>query len=66
MRYVTLSEQYALRGWGNLAYGILDLNNAPMSQNVKILTPAQFDAIKLITTAGISIDDNLIPKKIVK
>lgn len=64
MRYVTLSEQYALRGWGNLAYGILDLNNAPMSQNVKILTPAQFDAIKLVTTAGISIDDNLIPKKI--
>lgn len=66
MRYFTLKPQYALRGWSNLKYGILDLECTTIINKVARLTQLQFDAIELITSGGISPDEKIFSDKIRK
>lgn len=64
MRYFTLKSNFALRGWSNLKYSILDLQCTSISKKVFRLTKQQFEAIELITMGGISPDEKILPYKI--
>lgn len=64
MRYVKLASKYALRGWSNLKYGLLDLYCDSVEEKVKRLSKFQYDALELVTSAGVSIDDSLMPSGI--
>lgn len=66
MRYFTLKPDFALRGWSDLKYGILDLQCTSVSKKVFRLTKQQFDAIELITMGGISPDEKILPDKLRK
>ncbi|MCM1328252.1 MAG: radical SAM protein [Ruminococcus sp.] len=66
MRYFTLKSRFALRGWSNLKYGILDLESTSVAERVKKLTKRQFDAVELITSGGISPDDEILPDTVRK
>lgn len=64
MRYVTLKENYALRGWSDKKYAILDLDCTNTSQKVRELNSSRFNALELLTAGGVSIDDPLIPSSV--
>lgn len=64
MKYVTLAPQYALRGWSDLKYGIADLYTEDLY--VRHLSEYQYQAIELVTSGGISIDDRFIPERMRK
>lgn len=66
MRYYTLKPQYALRGWSNLKYAVLDLECKSEAERVIKLTRRQFNAIELITSGGVSPDDNIFSDEIRK
>lgn len=63
MRYVTLAPQYMLRGWCDIKYALYN-RNALSGYPDKILPLTQFQkqAIELITSKGVSMDEPLLPK----
>lgn len=64
MRYVTLKPNMVLRGWKDIPYGILDLDNREDHGKVHIIDEAQFEALCLVVSPGVSIDDSLLPPKV--
>lgn len=62
MRYFTLKPNYVLRGWSDLKYGILDLECMTPRNKVSRLTSRQFEAMELITSGGISPDEQILPE----
>lgn len=66
MKYYTLKSNYALRGWSDKKYAILDLECTNVHGKVIELTKLQFDALELITAGGISAEEKIIPEKIRK
>ncbi len=66
MRYFTLKPQYALRGWKDIKYAVVDLECKNIRDRVLILTQLQFEALELLTAGGVSADEPLIPKKLRK
>ncbi len=66
MKYYTLDPKYALRGWSDKRYAVLDLECTEISGKVMELTKFQFDALELITSGEVSPEENIIPEKIRK
>ena len=63
MRYVTLAPQYILRGWKDIKYALLNLNTwGGDSNKILPLTPLQMQAIELMTSKGVSLDEKILPK----
>lgn len=63
MRYVTLAPQYMLRGWRDIKYSIYDWNAwGGDPKKILPLTQLQMQAIELITSKGVSMDDKILPK----
>ena len=63
MRYVTLAPQYMLRGWCDIKYALYDWNACSGDpKKILPLTPLQMQAIELITSKGVSMDESLLPK----
>ena len=63
MRYVTLAPQYVLRGWCDMKYALYNWDSWGGEPNKVVpLTPLQMQAIELITSKGVSMDDKILPK----
>ena len=66
MRYVTLKPNMVLRGWKDIPYGILDLDACETDGKVFPINRIQLEALELVTSPGVSLDDTLLPLKIHK
>lgn len=69
MKYYTLAPNYALRGWSDLKYALLDLECKTAHNRVFNLTEEQLKGIELLTMGTLSPDENIAPrflKKLVK
>ena len=61
IKYYTLKPQYALRGYKDIKYCLLDMKNMSDTDKFLPLSETQFNALELLTAGGISPEDNLIP-----
>lgn len=61
MRYYTLAPNYALRGWCDLKYALLDLNCTTILNRVVPLREDQLKVIELLTSGNLSPEESLVP-----
>ena len=63
MKYYTLKPQYALRGYNDIKYCLLDVKCKTSGGKFFPLSESQFGALELLTSGGISPDDALFPSR---
>lgn len=61
MRYYTLKSNYALRGWSDVPYALLDLECMTIHDKYIPLTEEQLRALEIVTAGTVSVDENIVP-----